>query len=223
VTVSRGRPDPAPRVLCGVNGSTSSRRALAEAVRRAAACGGRLTVVTAYDAVGYFWGALASLPGGDLLPVPDRAAVLEAEESTLRAFVDDVLSDAARAALAAEGLMAIETRAVPGRPVDVLVRESTEAATLVVGHGKDSGSAGSVAAGCLRRAHCPVIVVPGVPMSLPAPPITRSRRSRRSSGPGTVGRAFAPDRPRRPRTTPGPPGPSDLPADRRRRAGSSGG
>lgn len=175
MTVSRGRPD-TPRVLCGVNGSTSSRRALAEAARRAAACGGRLRVVTAYDAVGYYWGALASLPGGDLLPVPDRAAVREAEEATLRAFVDDVLSDPGLATLAAEGPVAIETGAVPGRPVDVLVRESAEAAALVVGHGEDSGSVASVAAGCLRRAHCPVIVVPGAPTTCPAPPSTRSRR-----------------------------------------------
>ncbi|GAA4759904.1 universal stress protein [Actinomycetospora chibensis] len=176
MTVSRGRPDHPPQVLCGVNGSTSSRRALAEAVRRASACGGRLTVVTAYDAVGYFWGALAALPGGDLLPVPDRAAVRAAEEATLRAFVDDVLSDPALAPLVAEGPMAIETRAVPGRPVDVLVRESAEAAALVVGHGEGARTMTSVAAGCLRRAHCPVIVVPGVLTSLPAPSSTRSRR-----------------------------------------------
>ena len=176
MTVSRDRRDDGPRVLCGVNGSTSSRSALAEAVRRASACGGRLTVVTAYDAAGYFWGALAALPGGDLLPVPDRAAVHEAEEATLRAFVDDVLSDPGLAALVAEGPVPIETRAVPGRPVDVLVRESAEAAALVVGHGADSGSVASVAVGCLRRARCPVIVVPGVLTDLPAPPSTRSRR-----------------------------------------------
>jgi nucleotide-binding universal stress UspA family protein len=161
VTVSRGRSDHAPQILCGVNGSTSSRRALAEALRRASACGGRLTVVTAYDAVGYFWGALAALPGGDLLPLPGRAAVRGAEEATLRDFVDDVLSGPGLARLAAEGPMAIETRAVPGRPVDVLVGESAEAAALVVGHGDDSRPVSSVATGCLRRAHCPVIVVPG--------------------------------------------------------------
>ena len=176
MTVSRDRHGHVPRVLCGVNGSTSSRSALAEAVRRASAFGGGLTVVTAYDAAGYFWGALASLPGGDLLPVPDRAAVHKAEEATVRAVVDDVLSDPALAPLAAEGPMAIETRAVPGRPVDVLVRESAEAAALVVGHGEDSGSVASVAVGCLRRAHCPVIVVAGVLTTRPARPSRRSRR-----------------------------------------------
>ena len=159
MTMSRPRPDHAVRIVCGVNGSTSSRRALAEAVRRAPGCGGRLTVVTAYDATGFFWGALASLPGGDLLPVPDRGAVRAAEEATLRAFVDDVFSDPGLAALAAEGAVAIETWAVPGRPVDVLVRESAGAAFLVVGHGEDAGPMALVAAGCTRRAHCPVIVV----------------------------------------------------------------
>jgi nucleotide-binding universal stress UspA family protein len=176
VTVSRDREDHDQRVLCGVNGSTSSRSALAEAVRRASACGGRLTVVTAYDAAGYFWGALASLPGGDLLPVPDGAVVREAEEATLRAFVDDALRHPRLAALVAEGPVAIETRAVPGRPVDVLVRESAEAAALVVGHGEDSGPVASVAAWCLRRAHCPVTVVPGVLTDLHADDRSGGRR-----------------------------------------------
>ena len=96
---------------------------------------------------GLLLGALAALPGGDLLPVPDRAAVRGAEEATLRAFVDDVLSDPGLAPLVADGPMAIETRAVPGRPVDVLVRESAEAAALVVGHGEDARTMTSVAAG----------------------------------------------------------------------------
>ncbi|MDD7967987.1 universal stress protein [Actinomycetospora lemnae] len=138
-------------IVCGVNGSTSSRRALLEAVRRASASEDRVTVVTAYDAVGYFWGALASLPGGDLLPVPDPCGVRAAEQATLRAFVGEVLGD--------RPPVPIAIRALPGRPVDVLVRESAGAAQLVVGHGTRRGRLTSVAAGCARRARCPVAVV----------------------------------------------------------------
>lgn len=148
-----------PRIVCGVNGSSSSRRALAEALRRAAATGEGVTVVTAYDAAGYVWGALASLPGGNLLPVPDRPEVQRAEEATLREFVGHVLAD--RRAVPAEVALSVPVgiRAVPGHPVDVLVRESAGAAALVVGHGEESGPLTSVAVGCSRRAHCPVVVV----------------------------------------------------------------
>ncbi|GAA4880399.1 universal stress protein [Actinomycetospora straminea] len=148
-------------VVCGVNGSTSSRRALLEAVRRASATGDRVTVVTAYDAVGYFWGALASLPGGNLLPVPHRSEVQAAEEATLRAFVGEVLGDRPPP-------VPVAVRAVAGRPVDVLVRESAGAAQLIVGHGTDRGRLTSVAAGCARRVRCPVVVV-GTSPSAPEP------------------------------------------------------
>ncbi|HSK59117.1 MAG TPA: universal stress protein [Actinomycetospora sp.] len=150
-------PRPARAVVCGVNGSTSSRVALLEALHRARSTGAPLLVVTAYDAAGYSWGALASLPGGELLPVFGLHRMQAAQEATLQAFVDEVLADAR-----AQGstLPVVATRAVPGRPVDVLVRASADAAVLVVGHGEVAGPLTSVAAGCTRRARCPVVVVP---------------------------------------------------------------
>jgi nucleotide-binding universal stress UspA family protein len=148
---------PARAVVCGVNGSSSSRVALLEALRRAGSTGAPVLVVTAYDAAGYTWGALASLPGGDLLPVFGLPRMQAAQEATLRAFVDEVQDDARRSGVPEP---VVRTRAVPGRPVDVLVRASVDAAALVVGHGEVAGPLTSVAAGCARRAHCPVVVVP---------------------------------------------------------------
>ncbi|PVZ06273.1 universal stress protein [Actinomycetospora cinnamomea] len=163
-----GAPDPGVqhptsgpgRVVCGVNGSTSSRHALAEALRRASPTGGRVTVVTAVDDVGHYWGALAALPGGELLPVPHRREGLAAEEAVVREFVDEVLSDDRLVPAAARGSVGIDIRVVPGLPVDVLVRESAGATALVVGHSEDEDPLTSVALGCSRRARCPVVVVP---------------------------------------------------------------
>ena len=152
-----GPPRPG-RIVCGVNGSSSSRGALAEAVRRAVASGARVTAVTAYDAVGYYWGALASLPGADLLPAPHEAGIRIAEEATLRRFVASVLSDPR---LVPPGTrVAVDVLAAPGHPVDVLVRESVGAEALVIGHGEEHGPLTSVAVGCSRRVRCPVVVVP---------------------------------------------------------------
>lgn len=146
------------RIVCGVNGSTSSQGALVEALRRAADTGEQVVVVTAYDAVGYSWGALASLPGGDLLPVFGRSEVQAAEEATLRTFVDEVLADP-RCPHPSE-LPEIVTRAVAGHPADVLVTAARGASSLVVGHGDDPHPLTSVAAACARRARCPVVIVP---------------------------------------------------------------
>jgi nucleotide-binding universal stress UspA family protein len=151
-------PSPARTVVCGVNDSSSSRVAFLEALRRAGSTGAQVLVVMAYDAAGYTWGALASLPGGDLLPVFGLPRMQAAQEATLQAFVDEVLDDA-RPPGAPEPPV-VRTRAVPGRPVDVLVRASVDAAALFVGHGEVAGPLTSVAAGCARRAHCPVVVVP---------------------------------------------------------------
>jgi nucleotide-binding universal stress UspA family protein len=146
------------RIVCGVNGAPSARGALLEAARRAADTGALLVVITAYDAVGWSWGALASLPGGDLLPVFGRRRIQAAEEATLRALVEDVLSDPGAAGV--RELPAMELRAIPGQPADVLVRASAGADALVVGHGDYAGPLTSVAAACSRRARCPVVVVP---------------------------------------------------------------
>ncbi|PVZ06352.1 universal stress protein [Actinomycetospora cinnamomea] len=147
-----------PRIVCGVNGSTSSGLALCEALRRAVESDARVTVVTAYDAVGYSWGALAALPGSGWLPVFGRGRIQAAEDATLQTFVDEVLADPPRAL--PRDLPPIQLRAVPGDPVDVLVRASVDATALVVGHGEEAGPLRSVAAGCTRHARCPVIVVP---------------------------------------------------------------
>src|SRR5436305_7804807 len=118
----------APDIVCGVNGSPSSRRALAAAVRLASRNGGRVTAVKVYDVAGFFWGALASLPGGDLLPVPRWPRMQAEEEASLRAIIDDVLADPQLAPAGAHGSARVDALAVPGRAVDVLVRESDAAA-----------------------------------------------------------------------------------------------
>jgi nucleotide-binding universal stress UspA family protein len=118
------------------------------------------------------------LPGGHLLPVPDRHWAQAAQDATLRAFVDGVLLDLRLVDDGLPGPVSVETRAVPGDPVDVLVRESAGAAGLVVGHYEEAGPLTSVAAGCARRARCPVIVVPLGSSGDEAGPMARGRCAR---------------------------------------------
>lgn len=164
-------------VVCGVNGSTGSRRALVEAVRLAAGLAGHVRAVAAYQPHAYFWGAWTWLPWAAWLPVPDDPETEAAEQRAARVVVDEVL----RTLPATDVVPPVEVLAAPGRTADVLLGQADGASMLVVGH-RDPAEAvpwtggpgllsapnlpaslllsGSVALECVRRARCPVLVVP---------------------------------------------------------------
>lgn len=146
-------------VVCGVDGSTGSRHALVEAARTAIRRGDRLRVMAVYEPpeTRSAWG----YGPGSAIPVPDQAAIQEAEDSAARAMVSDVL-----VALGPELGTApdIIVQAVSGRAVDILCEAAREADELVVGH-RGRGAVGSlmlgsVGLGCVLHAACPVTVVP---------------------------------------------------------------
>jgi nucleotide-binding universal stress UspA family protein len=171
VTDVRGRlRDPGPRagaaahdgpgyLVCGLTGSTAGRRALREAVRQGAEHGLAVRAVAAYDPAGLFWGALASGPWAALLPVPGRRETEAAERAGARVMVDDALE-----ALPGDQVVPdIEVVSVAGRPADVLIEQAEGAEALVVGHRgrlRSEPWTASVAVEVVRRARCPVTVVP---------------------------------------------------------------
>lgn len=135
--------EPEGLVVVGVDGSDDGNKALDWAVGFARLTSAKVLLVTAWQwPVSY--GASMSWPGYE----PDK----EARAVVHRAKLSTGLPDALVRAIACEG-----------RPGKVLVDASADAAALVVGsqgHGVIAEAVlGSVSAYCVRRAHCPVVVV----------------------------------------------------------------
>jgi nucleotide-binding universal stress UspA family protein len=140
------------RIVVGVDGSEGGHRALRWAVHEAAARNGSVQVVTA-------WAAEAS-------DVPPAATPEEQHQAAVAALSRTVESVAAPAGLS------VATEVVRGRAADVLTAAAHDADLLVLGshgHGRLHHAAlGSVSDACIRKAGCPVVVVP-VPHQLPEP------------------------------------------------------
>ena len=157
-TVHRG-------VVVGADGSASSQVAVRWAAHEAAMRHAPLTVVHIADSLSATASTLA-WPAGR---VPDE--VLEIQENEAR----DVVADAKRAAeRAANGdRPEIDSELLFGRPVPSLVDLSKDAQMVVVGRrgrtGRHSRLLGSVSAGLIHHAHCPVAVISDeVPSSSPS-------------------------------------------------------
>lgn len=158
-------------IVAGVDGSDGGRRALAWAVREATARGGTVWAVTAWR-----W----DLPGGGLDPSHRSVGDLGVNGRAGNPEVPDIAGgggdhgggDAGR--VAAE-LLASEVAALPvdapvvsrvreGRAADVLGAVARDADLLVLGsHGHSRvwhTVLGSVAEECIRKATCPVVVIP---------------------------------------------------------------
>jgi nucleotide-binding universal stress UspA family protein len=136
-------------VVVGVDGSGSSLRALELALHEAGLRGLQLEVLYAPEHVRAYG-----------FPAP---VVLPAElVRSLRAHDESVL-DAVAAVVADHPGVDVAVRTVEGAPARALVRASEDAALVVVGSrgvGAFEGVLlGSVSAGVLRGAHCPVAVV----------------------------------------------------------------
>ena len=145
-------------IVCGIDGSSGSRRALEEAIRTAARREDRVRAVVVYEPP-EMWASWGYGPASGVA-LPDADALREDELSAARGLVDEVRADMQDEMTMPE--IAVEARA--GRPAEVLVDLARDADELVVGHrGRGAfGSVmlGSVGLGCVLHAACPVTVVP---------------------------------------------------------------
>ncbi|GAA0815768.1 universal stress protein [Spirilliplanes yamanashiensis] len=139
-------------VVVGIDGSDGGRRALEWAVREAAARDGAVQAVIAWHWDGVEIGPVLAVSAAD------------AEEHARRVAQNDVDALLRRS----EGLPPVAVEAIRGRPADVLSRAAQSASLLVLGsHGHSHlrhTVLGSVSEECVRRATCPVVVIP-----VPAP------------------------------------------------------
>jgi len=135
-------------IVVGVDGSEGGRRALEWAVGEADARGSAVQAVTAWS-----WDGL------DYAPVTAINAA-EAKERATR-----LLDDAIRALVARHGShLPVAAEVVEGSPADVLAAAGRAADLLVLGsHGHSRVRRtvlGSVSEACIRKASCPVVVIP---------------------------------------------------------------
>jgi nucleotide-binding universal stress UspA family protein len=142
------------RIVVGVDGSEGGRRALAWAVREAAVRGGTVQAVVAWR-----WDGVDLPPRAATHPDQerDRARQVLAEEL---AMVPEI--ERARVSVASE--------VVEGRAADVLAAAALDADLLVLGsHGHSRVRhtvLGSVSEECIRKATCPVVVIPMIEASV---------------------------------------------------------
>ena len=139
-----------PRIVAGVDGSSSSDSALRWAIRQAGLTGATVDAVLAWHypvaAGGYGW-APTGLEGG-----------FDFKENA-----EKVLADAISAAV--DPGVLVRARVAEGDPAQVLVDASDGADLLVVGNRGHGGFTeallGSVSQHCVHHAHCPVVVIRG--------------------------------------------------------------
>ncbi|MFD7624889.1 universal stress protein [Streptomyces sp. NPDC059851] len=136
----------APRIVVGVDGSSSSRAALRWAVRYAGLVGGEVEAVTAWE-----------VPGESSWSAPAVDATFDEEEAE-RSLVEEV-----RTVLGEEGAALVHERLVHGHPAEVLVDAAQGADVLVVGSRGHGGFRrallGSVSQQVALHAPCPVTIV----------------------------------------------------------------
>lgn len=142
-------------IVVGVDGSDGGRRALDWAVREADARGGAVQAVTAWS-----WDGLDFTPAIATNPT-------EARERATRLLDDEI-----RALVARHGShVPVAAEVVEGSPGTALAHAGRTADLLVLGsHGHSRirrTVLGSVSEECIRKATCPVVVIP---VPLPAAP-----------------------------------------------------
>jgi len=135
------------RIVVGVDGSASSRKALCWALRYAKLTGAEIEAITAWEfPPSYGWA-----------PVAYGSAEFEEDASK-------ILAEALAETSAAGADVQVEPVVRHGHPADVLVRAAQGADLLVVGSHGHGGFAGlllgSVSLHCVHHAPCPVLIVP---------------------------------------------------------------
>jgi nucleotide-binding universal stress UspA family protein len=139
-------------IVVGIEGTVASEGALEWAVREAALRGCSVTVVHAWDFV----------------PARDAGRMTEHEEKTASECMLD--AEVACALRKVGESPEVQTRSVKGAPARVLLAAAEDAELLVLGRGHRSGVLdiirNSVSAECVRRATCPVVVIPTMPVNV---------------------------------------------------------
>jgi nucleotide-binding universal stress UspA family protein len=156
------------QIVVGVDGSDGSRRALRWAVDEAASRGGAIQAVTAWQ-----WDGIEMPP-----PVaPNPTAARQHATEMLHREIDAI-------PVHRRSGLVIALEAIEGRPGDVLTTAAAQANLLVLGsHGHNRAwhaVLGSVSEECVRKATCPVVVVPvpqhthppSAPPAVPSVPAT---------------------------------------------------
>jgi nucleotide-binding universal stress UspA family protein len=132
------------RIVAGVDGSASSKAALAWAIRQAGLTGAEVDAVIAWH-----------YPAAYGSPVPDDTDYSE--------LAGKVVTDAIAEVSATAGPVKITSKVVEGNAAEVLLRESAGADLLVVGSRGHGGFVeallGSVGQHCVHHATCPVVVI----------------------------------------------------------------
>jgi nucleotide-binding universal stress UspA family protein len=135
-------------IVVGVDGSEGGRRALEWAIREADTRGSAVQAVTAWSWDGLEYGPLTATD-------PD-----EAKERATRLLDDEI-----RALVARHGShIPVAAEVVEGSPADALADASRSGDLLVLGshdHSRIRHTVlGSVSQDCIRKATCPVVVIP---------------------------------------------------------------
>jgi nucleotide-binding universal stress UspA family protein len=134
------------RIVVGVDGSDSSKAALAWAVRQARLTGAAVDAVIAWE-----------FPATGAYPMPSVAEI-DFEE-----IAAEMIADAVAEASAMAGPVKITSKVVEGNAAQVLLHESAGADLLVVGSRGHGGFTeallGSVGQHCVHHATCPVVVI----------------------------------------------------------------
>ena len=141
-------------IVVGIEGTTAGQGALEWALREAAVRGCALTVIHAWDHI----------------PARDAGRMTEHEERTASGcMLDAAVTSAVRTVGVSPD---VEVRSVKGSAAKVLLAASETAQLLVLGRGHRSGAIDvlrhSVSAECVRRAVCPVVVIPNTPADVHA-------------------------------------------------------
>lgn len=143
-----------PRIVVGLDGSPSSLDALRWAVRQAKLTGGVVDAVTAWQIpasiTGYGWAPIAMSECSDMERIAQRVA-------------EEAISEA----VAPGDRPWVRGQTVQGTAARVLLDASADAELLVLGnrgHGKLADAlVGSVGQHCIHHAHCPVVIMRGLP------------------------------------------------------------
>jgi nucleotide-binding universal stress UspA family protein len=139
--------EPERRIVVGVDGSASSKAALAWAISQARLTGETVEAVIAWEfPVGYSFAFAASAAGVDF-----------------QGIAVQVVADAVAELSTLAGPVTIRSIAVEGNPTRVLLDASAGAELLVVGgrghEGFTEALLGSVSQHCVHHATCPVMVI----------------------------------------------------------------
>ena len=135
-------------IVVGVDGSAGGRRALQWAAREAATRGGAVQAVIAWSWDGMEYGPIAAT-----LPEQESHRATRVLEREIKAITDQRGT-----------AFPIAAEVIEGRPADVLAAAGSKADLLVLGsHGHSRVRhtvLGSVSEECIRKAACPVVVIP---------------------------------------------------------------